>query len=77
MAKKDIIPTREIYALYFVSYRFRTDQAFFSFDLDELRKEILKRPADSNKSIYEVEFYLKKPTFKKLTVAQLKKLNLQ
>ena len=76
MAKKDIIQTREIYALYFVSYRFRSDLNFFSYDLDEMRKELAKKPADSNIEIFEVQFWLKKPVFKKYTKAQLKKLNL-
>jgi hypothetical protein len=74
---KMIYKENEIYALYFVKYRFRSYLNFFSFDLDELKKQINKNPADSNVEIFEVHFWLKKPIFKKLTVAELKKLNLR
>ena len=39
MAKKDIIRTGQINSLYFVKFPFRSDLNFFSFDLDEMRKE--------------------------------------
>lgn len=77
MAKKDIIPTREISALYFVKHPFRNDMNFFSLDLEELRKELRNTAMSYAPEVYEVEFWLKKPTFKKLTKVQLKKLNIQ
>lgn len=76
MAQKDIIETRTLTAMYFVSYRFRSYLNFFSTDLDETRKRINKNPEDSNIEIYEVLFWMKKPAFKKYTKAELKKLNL-
>lgn len=76
MAQKDIIETRTLTAMYFVSYRFRSYLNFFSTDLDEMRKRVAKNPADSNIEFFEVLFWMKKPTFKKYTKAELKKLNL-
>ncbi len=77
MAKKDIIPTRDINALYFVKNPYRSDMNFFSFDLDELRKELSKPGLTYTPEIFEVQFYMKKPIFKKYTLAQLKKLNIK
>lgn len=82
MAKKDILETRNVSALYFVQHPFRSDLNFFSFDLDQLRKElditgVMGKAAKGYlPAIYEVQFWLKKPIFKKYTLAQLKKLNL-
>ena len=76
MAKKDIIRTGQINSLYFVIFPFRSDLNFFSFDLDEMRKEI-NLPYSYIPEIYEVQFFMKKPIFKKYTLAQLKKLNLR
>ena len=76
MAKKDIIRTGQINSLYFVKFPFRSDLNFFSFDLDEMRKEI-NLPYSYIPEIYEVQFFMKKPIFKKYTLAQLKKLNLR
>jgi hypothetical protein len=77
MAKKNNLPTREINALYFAKNPFRADLNFFAFDLDELRKEINKPGLSYTPEIYEVQFYMKKPIFKKYTLAQLKKLNIK
>ena len=76
MAKKDIIRTGQINSLYFVKFPFRSDLNFFSIDLDEMRKEI-NLPYSYIPEIYEVQFFMKKPIFKKYTLAQLKKLNLR
>ena len=76
MAQKDITETRTLTAMYFVSYRFRSYLNFFSTDLAEMKKQIAKNPADSNVEIYEVLFWMKKPSFKKYTKTELKKLNL-
>jgi hypothetical protein len=77
MAKQNIVPTREISALYFAKHPYRSDINFFAFDLDALRKEITKNMAPYAPDVYEVEFWTKKPTFKKLTKAQLTKLNIK
>jgi hypothetical protein len=77
MAKQKIIPTQEIYALYFVKNPYRADLNFFAFDLDELRKELNKPGLTYTPEIYEVQFFMKKPIFKKYTLAQLKKLNIR
>ena len=69
MAKKDIIRTGQINSLYFVKFPFRSD-------LNEMRKEI-NLPYSYIPEIYEVQFFMKKPIFKKYTLAQLKKLNLR
>ena len=76
MALKDIKPTREIYALYFAKHPYRSDLNFFAFDLDSLKKELAKNMAPYSPDIFEVEFWKTKPAFKKLTKAQLKKLNI-
>ena len=76
MASKDIKPTREIYALYFAKHPYRSDLNFFSFDLNALKKELVQNKAPYAPDIYEVEFWKTKPAFKKLTKAQLKKLNI-
>ena len=77
MASKHITPTREITALYFAKHPYRSDLNFFAFDLDALRKELAKNMAPYSPDIFEVEFWMKKPTFKKLTKAQLIKLNIK
>jgi hypothetical protein len=77
MATKKIITTSEIYALYFVKHPYRSDLNFFAFDLDELRKELNKPGLTYTPEIYEVQFFMKKPIFKKYTLAQLKKLNIR
>lgn len=76
MAKNDIKPTREISALYFVKHPFRSDLNFFSYDLEEMRKEINKA-TNYQPEVYEVQFWLKKPIFKKYRASQLKKLNIR
>ena len=81
MAKKDIIRTGQINSLYFVKLPFRSDLNFFSIQrmtnaANEMRKEI-NLPYSYIPEIYEVQFFMKKPIFKKYTLAQLKKLNLR
>ena len=76
MAKKDIVPTSEIYSLYFVKNPFRSDLNFFSFDLEAMRNTI-KNSNILSWDVYEVQFFMKKPIFKKYTLAQLKKLNIR
>ena len=77
MTTKKIITTSEIYALYFAKHPYRSDLNFFAFDLEELRTELKKRNLSYAPEIYEVQFFMKKPIFKKYTLAQLKKLNLR
>ena len=77
MAKQNIVPTREISALYFAKHPYRSDINFFAFDLEALKKEIAKNMAPYLPEVYEVQFWLKKPIFKKYTQAQLKKLNIR
>jgi len=77
MAKQNIVTTREIPALYFAKHPYRSDLNFFAFDLEALKKELVKNMAPYSQDIYEVEIWTKKPTFKKLTKAQLLKLNIK
>lgn len=76
MAKKDIIGTREIPALYFVRHITRTDLDYFALNLHDLSKEIKASTNPAHFDIYEVKFWQKRPEFKKLTKAQRKLLNL-
>jgi hypothetical protein len=75
MAKKNNISTYDMPGLWFVKHPMRSDLNFFSFDLDELKKDINK--GTYTPEIYEVQFWLKKPIFKKYTQAQIKKLNIK
>jgi hypothetical protein len=78
MASKNNIATHQIPGMWFVKFPFRSDINFFSYDLEALKKEITKQGYYSYQpDIYEVQFWLKKPIFKKYTLAQLKKLNLR
>ena len=76
MAKKSNISTSEIPGMWFVKHPFRSDINFFSFDLEELKKE-LKKETSYVPEVYEVQFWLRKPIFKKYTQIQLKKLNIR
>jgi len=76
MAKKHNIPTSEIPGMWFIKNPFRGDLNSFSFDLDEVRKTVKHAHLSYTPEIYEVQFWLKKPAFKKLTQSELKKLNL-
>jgi hypothetical protein len=76
MAKKDIIGTREIPALYFVRHITRTDLDYFALNLHDLTKEIKASTNPASFDIYEVKFWQRKPEFKKLTKAQRKSINL-
>ena len=78
MAKKNNISTYDMPGFWFIKHPMRSDLNFFSFDLDELKKELNKTKSSRGyqPEIYEVQFWLKKPIFKKYTQAQLKKLNL-
>jgi hypothetical protein len=76
MARKDIITTREIPGLYYVKNQFRSDLDYFALNLYDLTKAI-KADSNTNQDIYEVQFWMKKPTFRKLTKTERKKLNLE
>jgi hypothetical protein len=82
MSVKKIIGSNNISALYFVQHPFRSDRNYFCFGLEELQEElndskILQYAAKGyTPSIYEVRFYMKKPIFHKLTVADKKRLKL-
>jgi hypothetical protein len=77
MAKKNNLPTHTLPGLWFVKFPYRSDMNFFSFDLDELKKEVPGGMSNYSPEIYEVQFWLKKPIFKKYTQAQIKKLNIR
>lgn len=71
MAKKFDIETRDLSSLYFVKHQFRSDLNFFTDDLNILFEKL---STQYNEKVYEVQFWLAIPKFKKLTKAQLRKL---
>ena len=79
MAKKNNITTYDMPAFWFIKHPMRSDLNFFGFDLDSIQKQ-LKEYQKSGlfyiPEVYEVQFYLKRPMFKKYTKAQVKKLNI-
>jgi hypothetical protein len=77
MASKNNIATHQIPGMWFVKFPFRSDINFFSYDLDALKKELSKAPYNVYApDIFEVQFWLKKPVFKRLTKTEYKRLNI-
>lgn len=78
MFKKLHLPTRDVPVLYLVKHPMRADLDFFCNSTEILIDELFntgffgKSAKGYQPAIYETQFYLKKPTFKKLTQAQIK-----
>jgi hypothetical protein len=69
-----LIETHKISALYFVKNPYRRDLDKFCTTPMELIKEIQNNKTSYEPLIYEVQFFLATPKFKKLTKTQLKKI---
>ena len=69
-----LIDTHKITALYFVKNPYRRDLDKFCTTPAELIKEIESNKTSYTPIIYEVQFFLATPKFKKLTKTQLKKI---
>jgi hypothetical protein len=69
-----LIETHKISALYFVKNPYRRDLDKFCTTPLELIKEMENNKTSYTPIIYEVQFFLATPKFKKLSKAQLKKI---
>ena len=68
------IQTNKLNALWLVTSPYRSDLNAFVSDVKQLEKKLYELSTGYVPIVYEVQFWLKTPKFKKLTKLQLKKL---
>lgn len=68
------IQTNKLNALWLVTSPYRSDLNAFVSDVKQLEKKLFELSTGYVPIVYEVQFWLKTPKFKKLTKIQLKKL---
>lgn len=68
------IQTYKLTSLWFVTKPYRSDLSAFCSDIKALKDKVFELSEGYQPVVYEVQFWLAKPKFKKLTKIQLKKL---